>query len=134
MQRLGVILVSALALSALLTSCNGTLFVELEVASWSVERYVNYGTITLVGVTNTTSRALSRVVITARCYEDQFESLTTDFASQPFAIAGDETLSQVSLEHTGGWPNFGSFNVFCSFDAMNRAWPGEPEANIHVAH
>lgn len=121
-----------IVLVVLLTSCNSVAYAELQAESFSVARFTNYAPIVVQGLKNSTSLVLSAVVITATCYEDQFESLKQEYESAPFRIGPYETIAKVSLEHVDGWPYFTDFKVYCSFDAYNRAFPGEANATIKV--
>lgn len=130
----GQLAITTVAITGMLlaTSCSNPLVVDLVAESWSVRRYSNYAPITLTNVANRSGRPYDAAVITATCYNDQLESVTSEFSSGRFAIQADEVIPTLTLEHVKGWPYFIDFKVFCSFRSYSANFPAEPNPSFDV--
>lgn len=121
-----VIGLAATLAAALIPACSNPLVIDLVADTWSVTRYVNYAPVVIKNVVNRSGRPYQAAVITATCYNDQLESLTSEFRSQAFSIEPDELIPTVTLDHVGGWPYFINFKVFCRFSSYSELFPLEP--------
>jgi len=118
-----------LALAALLLAgCEGSTHVTLRAEGFSVSRYEVRAPLVIRALENPSSRTLSEVSIEARCREEWYPSLYSDFGPLVLELAPGEAIDTVSVPFSGGWPYFTDGAVSCRFDVWNRRWPVEPNA------
>lgn len=132
MHRNQVWVLVALALTLVLSACEGVLYIDLKASGYAVTRYESWAPILLNDVRNPSDRYLSQIVITARCREYPYKNLDQYYESAPFALGPFEILDQVNLRQVRGFPYFTSGGISCTFDAQNRSWPTELEVTITV--
>lgn len=112
----------------LLVGCSdqGVMFVTLEADDYSVPRYVDYPSVRLVNVTNTSSVDLVNYEVTARCEEHTFESLTHVFQGV-FTLPAGET-ADLLIPYERGYPYFTDLRVECNVDVPTKF--GQAMVNI----
>lgn len=116
MKRIGVMLVLAVLLAA--CSDQGVMRVTLQAESYSVPAHVDYVSLRLHNVTNTSRIDLVEYEVHATCTEHTFESLTHVF-NGTFSLKAGGT-ADILVPYERGYPRFAGRRVACRIEVPTK--------------